>query len=302
MIDAGISVVVAAGNANVDACLDTPASAPNAITAAAVTASFTEPAWTGGQSTNYGKCVDLYAPGDKVVVADAKNMPSGQAAADGTSFSSPLIAGAAAQVLADHPTWTPAQVAADLDEPRHVRTGERPAHLLRDGDPLDLREPELQPDPQQGPQRRTARYVRRHDADDRRRLRGRRRPCTAVTLTGLPPRSRPDVPVVPRRRAHPGRDREPRTRRPSDEGKSLTVTVTGRLPRATSTTSATSVGDGGRTRPPPAPGMVTIPTRRLGSWTPDPGSTRPGRCVNGRTVILPVPGVAGVRGTPPPCS
>ena len=65
LIDSGVTVVAAAGNGDkygngLDACTETPASLPDAITVAAVDKLHAETKWT-----NYGSCVDLYAPGEQ---------------------------------------------------------------------------------------------------------------------------------------------------------------------------------------------------------------------------------------------
>jgi subtilisin family serine protease len=114
LIDSGVTVVAAAGNGDakgngVDACTETPASLPDAITVAAVDIHLAETKWT-----NYGSCVDLYAPGELVKAATLGGTTSQNWR--GTSFSAPLTSAAAAVVLHDHPTWTPAQVTAELTE------------------------------------------------------------------------------------------------------------------------------------------------------------------------------------------
>jgi hypothetical protein len=116
LIDSGVTVVAAAGNGDkygngLDACTETPASLPDAITVAAVDKLRAETKWT-----NYGSCVDLYAPGQSVFVAMMGTSNTGLAAGSGTSFSAPLTSAAAALVLHDHPAWTPAQVNAELTE------------------------------------------------------------------------------------------------------------------------------------------------------------------------------------------
>ncbi len=58
MHDAGLFVVVAAGNADSDACTTSPAAAEYAFT---VGASYIDD--TRAYFSNYGSCVDTFAPG-----------------------------------------------------------------------------------------------------------------------------------------------------------------------------------------------------------------------------------------------
>jgi subtilisin family serine protease len=103
-INAGVTYVVAAGNSASDACNYSPASAPAAITTGATTnldlmASF----------SNWGGCVDLFAPGNSIYSAwntDDYSMGT----SSGTSMASPHVAGAAALYLQSNPSATPAQV------------------------------------------------------------------------------------------------------------------------------------------------------------------------------------------------
>jgi len=104
----GITVVVAAGNSNADACLTSPASAPSAITVAASTSSD----YKAGYS-NYGSCVDLFAPGSSITSAWYDSATSTRTIS-GTSMASPHVAGAAATVLGNSRGLTPAQVSDRL--------------------------------------------------------------------------------------------------------------------------------------------------------------------------------------------
>jgi subtilisin family serine protease len=87
-----------------DACGYSPASAPQALTVGATTKRDYQ-AWF----SNYGPCVDLYAPGDSVVSAGIASDVA-VATKSGTSMASPHTAGAAALYLETHPSARPAEV------------------------------------------------------------------------------------------------------------------------------------------------------------------------------------------------
>ncbi|HSN10558.1 MAG TPA: S8 family peptidase [Propionibacteriaceae bacterium] len=109
LINSGVDVVVAAGNSGADACTDDPAALPDAITVAAVDQNHVEPSWS-----NYGSCVDLYAPGVSDVVAVMDSTSTSIGLESGTSFSAPLTSATVALILHDHPSWSPAQVRSEL--------------------------------------------------------------------------------------------------------------------------------------------------------------------------------------------
>ncbi|NWR28521.1 PCSK9 convertase, partial [Tachuris rubrigastra] len=70
MAEDGVVIVAAAGNYKDDACLYSPASEPEVITVGA-TNSEDQPASIGTLGTNFGRCVDLFAPGDDIIGASS---------------------------------------------------------------------------------------------------------------------------------------------------------------------------------------------------------------------------------------
>ncbi|NXI15272.1 PCSK9 convertase, partial [Irena cyanogastra] len=93
----GAAVVAAAGNYKDDACLYSPASEPEVITVGA-TDSQDQPASIGTLGTNFGRCVDLFAPGDDIVGA-CSDCSTCFAARSGTSQAAAHVAGGIAAVL-----------------------------------------------------------------------------------------------------------------------------------------------------------------------------------------------------------
>jgi cerevisin len=90
----GLHVVVAAGNNGVDACNESPASAKLAMTVGASTSS-DGITWF----SNYGSCLDLFAPGEGILSLWATS-DIATAWLSGTSMASPHVAGIKALYLA----------------------------------------------------------------------------------------------------------------------------------------------------------------------------------------------------------
>jgi subtilisin family serine protease len=105
VINAGITLVVAAGNDAWDSCYDSPARVPGALTVGASDGTDTAP-WF----SNYGDCIDLFAPGVDITSAWYTSDTEFNTIS-GTSMATPHVVGAAARYLETHPSAAPAEVA-----------------------------------------------------------------------------------------------------------------------------------------------------------------------------------------------
>jgi subtilisin family serine protease len=106
--DSGVFYAVSAGNSGADACNYSPARAgthPGVMTTAATNSYNIEASWS-----NYGRCVDVWAPGVGIL---STKRGGGTTTMSGTSMASPHVAGAGALYLSTH-TGTAAAVETAL--------------------------------------------------------------------------------------------------------------------------------------------------------------------------------------------
>lgn len=88
--NAGVPIAVAAGNSNANACNSSPARAANAITVGSTTTTDARSSFS-----NFGTCLDLFAPGSSIL-SSWFSSDTATATLSGTSMASPHVAGVAA--------------------------------------------------------------------------------------------------------------------------------------------------------------------------------------------------------------
>jgi len=126
--EAGITVVVASGNSNSDACNFSPAFAEKAITVGSTTSTNVRSSFS-----NYGRCQNIYAPGSAIVSADARS-DTGSRSLSGTSMACPHVSGAAALLLEEDSSLKRDQILSLL----HARSRKNFIGGIRANDPEEF--------------------------------------------------------------------------------------------------------------------------------------------------------------------
>ncbi|MEV6965300.1 S8 family peptidase [Hamadaea sp. NPDC051192] len=107
-ITSGVTYAIAAGNNGLNACNYSPARVSTAITVGATSSTDAKASWS-----NYGSCLDIFAPGVSIT-SSWYSSTTATNTISGTSMATPHVAGAAALILANNTAYTPSQVAAAL--------------------------------------------------------------------------------------------------------------------------------------------------------------------------------------------
>ncbi|MGQ0814106.1 MAG: S8 family peptidase [Gemmatimonadota bacterium] len=112
LVAAGVVFVVSAGNQNENACSRSPGDQGEVITVGAFDYSLSGP-HARRPTSNFGGCVDILAPGDRIITP---SYLGGSTSFSGTSGAAPSVAGVAALIRSRHSWLTPADVQDLLKE------------------------------------------------------------------------------------------------------------------------------------------------------------------------------------------
>jgi aqualysin 1 len=121
----GVFYALAAGNESVNACNSSPARVGAGTNNGIATVAATDSADREASWSNYGSCVDEWAPGVSIL---STRLGGGTTTKSGTSMASPHVAGGAALYLSSHTGASPSTVESDLK-----RAADTPGTTSKDG-------------------------------------------------------------------------------------------------------------------------------------------------------------------------
>jgi len=107
-VSKGVTIAVAAGNSSANACNYSPSSEPSAVTVGATTSTDSRASYS-----NFGTCVDIFAPGSSITSA-WNTSSTATNTISGTSMATPHVTGTAALLAQANPGAAPATIASLL--------------------------------------------------------------------------------------------------------------------------------------------------------------------------------------------